>query len=142
MERFTQSIGGSFGRLIRRENPASPGQLVAIEAQESVRGNPQPGEHLMNMLGSPVYEGVPVADRPRYQQISCMTCSQALEPQQRHLKCHVCSSWIHDLCVETLRIGSMWNADMCLTCQQGMTRQLKVISAQEFKKGHHWNQDQ
>ena len=54
----------------------------------------------------------------------------------------MCSSWIHDCCVETLHIGSMWNADMCLTCQQGMTRQLRVISAQELKRGHHWDQDE
>ena len=96
----------------------------------------------MSMLGSPVYEGVPVAQRPPHQQIRCMTCSQTLEPEQRRLICHVCSSWMHDCCIETLNIGSNWKADMCLTCQQSMTRQLRVISAQEVKKGRQWNQDE
>ena len=96
----------------------------------------------MSMSGPPVYEGVPVAQRPTHQQISCMTCSQALQPHQRQVRCNVCASYIHDRCVEVLHIGSKWNADMCLTCQQGMTRQLKAISAQELQKGRHWNQDE
>ena len=147
MERLSQSIGGSFGRLLGRETQAPQGQIAAYEGEEPSRigvgelSVPQPSERLLSMTGSPVYEGVPVAKRPRHQQISCMTCSQSLEPQQRQLRCHVCSAWIHDYCVETLHIGSKWNADMCLTCQQGMTKQLRVISAQELRKGHHWDQD-
>ena len=148
MERLSQSIGGSFGRFLGREAPASPEQVAAYENEEPPREGvgessvPQPSDRLLSMTGSPVYEGVPVAQRPRHQQISCMTCSQSLEPQQRQLRCHMCSAWIHDCCVETLHIGSKWNADMCLTCQQGMTKQLRVISAQELKKGHHWDQDE
>ena len=129
--------------------PASPEQEVEVAGQApaimidslSERQAPQPSERLRSMHGPPVYEGVPVAQRPTHRQISCMTCSQRLEPQQRQVRCHVCLSWIHDHCIETLRIGSKWNADMCLTCQQGMTRQLKAISAQELQKGRHWNQD-
>ena len=48
---------------------------------------------------------------------------------------------MHDTCIETLKIGSNWKADMCLNCQQSMTRQFRVISAQEVKKGRQWNQD-
>ena len=121
--------------MIAGQEPASVSESLGE------RPAPRPAEHLMSMLGPPVYEGVPVAQRPTHRQISCMTCSQRLEPQQRQVRCHVCLSWMHDHCIETLRIGSKWNADMCLTCQQGMTRQLKAISAQELQKGRHWNQD-
>ena len=154
-----QSFGGRFGRLILGDTPHSPMQEVKREqasasarAQASAstsagmgeRPAPQPAERLMSMLGSPsaVYEGVPVAQRPRHQQISCMTCNQTLEPDQRQFMCHVCSSWMHENCIETLKIGSKWNADMCSTCQQNMTRQLRVVSAQEVRKGRPWNQDE
>ena len=120
MERLSQSFGGRLGRLILGDTPQSPAQGAARTDQGSARASvgvgerlaPQPAERLMSMMGSPVYEGVPVAQRPRHQQISCMTCNQALEPEQRQLKCHVCSSWIHDSCIETLQIGSKWNADV------------------------------
>ena len=86
-----QTIGGRFGRLILGDIPVSPVQVAANADQGSAsasvgmgeRPNPQPAEGLMSMLGSPVYEGVPVAQRPRHQQIRCMTCNQTLEPEQR-----------------------------------------------------------
>merc|ERR1712015_171840 len=117
-----QTIGGRVGRLILGDIPASPVQVAANADQGSAsasvgmgeRPAPQPAEGLMSMLGSPVYEGVAVAQRPPHQQIRCMTCNQTLEPEQRRLICHVCSSWMHDRCIETLNIGSNWKADMCL----------------------------
>ena len=103
------------------------------------RPAPQPAEQASSSFGPQVYEGVPVAERPRHKQIGCETCSQSFEPQQRRVKCHVCSLWIYDECVEILHIGSKWNAEMCLACQQRLTRKLRVISAIELKKGHHWD---
>ena len=70
-----------------------------------------------------------------------MTCSQALRPDERQVVCFVCSSYIHVHCVEVLNIGDTWSADMCLVCQQGLTRQLRAIKAIELQKGHHWDQD-
>ena len=118
MERFIE-------RFIRRESPALSEQLAAIQDQELVSTSvgvgepqvPQPSERMPNTRRPPVYEGVPVAQRPNHQQTGCTTCGQVLEPQQRQLTCHVCSSWIHDTCVEILNIGSKWNVQMCLTCQ-------------------------
>ena len=145
-----QRLGGRFGSLIQGDTPPPPAQVAANAGQGSAsasvgmgeRSNPQPAEGLMSMLPSPaVYEGVPVAQRPPHQQIRCMTCNQGLEDEQRRVMCHVCSSWMHDTCVETVKIGSSWKADMCLNCQQAMTKQLRVISAQELKKGREWNQD-
>ena len=144
-----QSFSGRFGRFILGDTPPSPMQEVEREqATVSARGQaasstsagmgeqqlPQPTDGLMSKYPSPVYQGVPVAKRPPHQQIRCMTCNQTLEDEQPMVKCHVCTSWIHDTCVETLKIGSTWNADMCLCCQQTTTRQFKVISAQEVKK--------
>ena len=147
MERISNS---RLGRLILGDNPVSPVQTAADAGQGSAivsvgvgeRSVPQPAQHASRSSGPNVYEGVPVAGRPRHQQISCETCNQGLEPDQRQVKCHVCQAWMHDGCVEVLHMGSKWNADMCLTCQQTLTRQLKVISAIELKKGHHWDQDE
>ena len=58
------------------------------------------------------------------------------------VKCHVCSSWMHNTCVEILRIGQSWKAEMCLNCQQAMTKQFKVISAQEKRKAKRFDQDE
>ena len=148
-----QSISNTrLGNLILGDAPVSPtqaaatakaGQASAGASSSSIVERPAlpPVEHTLSMSGPPVYEGVPVAQRPTHQQISCMTCSQALLPHQRQVLCHVCSSYIHHGCVEVLNIGSKWNADMCLVCQQGMARQLRAISAIELQKGHHWDQD-
>ena len=135
--------------MILGDNPTPPAQVAAKAGQGSAsasegmgeRPTPQPADGLMSKWPPPVYEGVPVAQRPPHQQIRCMTCNQTLEDEQRMIRCHVCSSWMHDFCIETLKIGSTWNADMCLGCQQGMTRQFRIIRAQEVKKGRIWNQD-
>ena len=145
MERVSQRLG----RIILGDTPVSPMQVATGAGQESAgasagmgeRPAPQPAEHGPRGFGPQVYEGVPVAERPRHKQLGCETCCQSFEPQRR-VKCHVCCLWIHDECVETLHIGSKWNAEMCLACQQRLTRRLRVISAIELKKGHHWNQDQ
>ena len=148
MERISKS---RLGRLILGDtSPVSSAQSAAGAGQEAAivsvgvgeRPDPQPTEYASRSSGPPVYEGVPVAGRPTFQQISCETCNQRLEQHQRQVKCHVCTSWIHEGCVEVLHIGSKWNADMCLTCVQGMTRQLRAISAIELSQGRHWNQDQ
>ena len=141
-----------LGNLILGDTPVSPTQAAATAkagqgsagASSSIVERPAlpPVEHTLSMSGPPVYEGVPVAQRPTHQQISCMTCSQALLPHQRQVLCHVCSSYVHHGCVEVLGIGSKWNADMCLVCQQGITRQLRVITAIELQKGRPWNQNE
>ena len=86
MERLTQS---RFGRLILGDTPVSPVQAAANADQGSAsasvgmgeRPAPQPAERGSSSLGPQVYEGVPVAQRPRHQQISCETCNQTLEPE-------------------------------------------------------------
>ena len=139
-----QTFGGRLGRLILGDTPHSPMQEVKREqatvsakahaasstsAGMGERPTPQPADGLLSKYPSPIYEGVPVAQRPPHQQIRCMTCNQTLEDEQQMVKCHVCSSWMHDTCVETLRIGQSWKAEMCLNCQQVITKQFKVISA-------------
>ena len=140
-----------LGNMILGDTPVSPTQAAATAkagrasagaSSSSIVPALPPVEHTLSMSGPPVYEGVPVAQRPTHQQINCMTCSQALLPHQRQVLCHVCSSYIHHGCVEVLSTGSKWNADMCLKCQQGMTRQLRAISAIELQKGRPWNQDE
>ena len=131
MERVSQS---RLGRLILGDTPVSPVQAATSASQESAgasagvgeRPTPQPVEHGPRGFGPQVYEGVPVAEKPRHKQIGCETCSQSFEPQQRRVKCHVCSLWIHDECIEILHIGSKWNAEMCLACQQRSTRKLRA----------------
>ena len=117
-----------------RDEAAASTEMQAASSSNAVPGDqsgPQRADGLRCKATTPAYGGIPVAKQPPYQQIRCMTCNQSLEPEQPMLKCHVCSSWMHDICVETLRIGETWRADMCLTCEQAMTKQLKVISAQE-----------
>ena len=92
--------------------------------------------------GPLIREGVPLADRPTHQQLTCTTCSQSLQQHERQQICHVCSSWIHTNCVEVLNIGDTWRTDMCLTCQQGFTRQLRAMNAIERQRGHPWDQDE
>ena len=108
MERFLE-------RFVRRESPALSEQLSAIPDEEIANTSlvldespaPKPPERRPSTRRPQVaYEGVPVAQRPNHQQIGCTTCGQGLEPHQRQLMCHVCSSWIHDTCVEILNIGS------------------------------------
>merc|ERR1711989_34004 len=87
------------------------------------------------------YGGASVAERPRQRQIGCETCGQSLEPHQPRVRCNVCSLWIHDECIETLSIGYSWRAEMCLACQQRLTRKLRVIKALELRRGNRWNAD-
>ena len=136
-------LGDSEISPVAAESTAKAGQGSAGASSSIVVRPPAlpPVEHTLSMSGPPVYEGVPVAHGPTHQQISCMTCSQALLPHQRQVVCHVCSSYMHHDCVEVLTIGTKWSADMCLVCQQGMTRQLRAISAIELQKGHQWDQD-
>jgi len=129
---------------VPRDEAAASAKMQAASSSSVGVGNqpgPQPADGLQCKFASPAYGGVPVAKRPPHQQIRCMTCNQSLEEEQQMIKCHVCSSLIHDICVETLRIGQSWKADMCLTCQQALTKQLKVISAQEKRKAKKIDQD-
>ena len=109
-------LGGRLGRLVLGDTsppsppPESPRDEAAASAEmqaassssagmgEQVR--PQPADGLQCKFASPVYGGVPVAKRPPHQQIRCVTCSQSLDEEQSMVKCHVCSSWMHDTCVE------------------------------------------
>ena len=96
---------------------------------------------LRESRGPLIREGVPLADRPTHQQVSCMTCNMSLQEHERHQICPVCTSWIHTHCVEVLDIGVMFRADMCLSCQQDIVRRLKAISAMERRRGTNWDQD-
>ena len=128
-----------------REGAAASARGQAASSSSAGMGErpiPQPADGLQSKFASPVYGGVPVAKRPPHQQIRCMTCSQSLDEEQQMVKCHVCSSWMHDTCVEILRIGQSWKAEMCLDCQQAMTKQLKVISAQEKRKAKTFDPDE
>ena len=127
-----------------RDEAAASAEMQAASSSTAAVGEqfgPQRADGLQSKSASLAYGGIPVAKRPPYQQIRCMTCNQSLEPEQQMLKCHVCSSWIHDICIESLRIGETWRADMCLGCQQAMTKQLKVISAQEKRKARVFDPD-
>ena len=128
-----------------REGAAASARMQAASSSSAGMGErpiPQPADGLQCKFASPVYGGFPVAKRPPHQQIRCMTCNQSLDEEQPMFKCHVCSSWMHDTCVEILRIGQSWKAEMCLNCQQVMTKQLKVISAQEKRKAKRFDQDE
>ena len=96
---------------------------------------------LRESRGPLIREGVPLAERPTHQQVSCMTCNLSLQEHERHQICPVCTSWIHTHCVEVLDIGVMFRADMCLICQQDIVRRLKAISAIERRRGINWDQD-
>ena len=151
-------LGGRLGRLVLgdtsppsqvreapKEEAAASASMQAASSSSAGMGErpgPQPADGLQCKFASPVYKGVPVAKRPPHQQIRCMTCSQSLDEEQQWVKCHVCSSWVHDTCVEVLRIGQSWKAEMCLNYQQAITRQLKVISAQEKRKAKIFNPDE
>ena len=145
MERVSKRLG----RLILGDTPVSPMQQATDTGRESAKARagmserqaPQPAEHRPRGFEPHVYEGVPVADRPRQKQIGCETCGQSLEPHQRRIKCHVCCLWMHDVCIETLQVGDKWNAEMCLACQQRLTRKLRVVKAIELRKGNRWDPD-
>ena len=49
---------------------------------------------------------------------------------------------MHEECIEQLDIGTKWQAEMCLSCQQRSTRKLRVISAIELRRGNRWDQDE
>ena len=138
-----------IGSMILGDTSVSPAQaaVTATAGQGSAAASSSmveypaipSAEHTLRRSGPPIYEGVPTANLPTHQQINCMTCNQALRPHQRQILCYVCSSYVHHGCVEVLNIGYKYNADMCLMCQQGITRQLRVITAIELQKGRRWN---
>ena len=66
-----------------------------------------------------------MSDRPRLRQVGCVTCGQIMEDFERKLKCPVCNVYIHDACFETLYMGNMWSAEMCLTCQHKADKEIK-----------------
>ena len=137
-----QFVSGRIGRLITGDTPLSPMQNPTGAARGmGEQGFPQPLEEMSRGLGPQVREGMSMADRPRVRQVGCETCGQIMEDFERKAKCQVCSFWTHDACFEKLCIGSMWYAEMCLTCHQKTTRKLRVISKIERKKGQPWNQD-
>ena len=92
--------------------------------------------------GPLIREGVPLAERPTHQQVSCTTCNMSLQEHEQHQTCPVCTSWIHTHCVEVLDIGDMFRVDMCLNCQQDIVRRLRAISAIERRRGVNWDQDE
>ena len=142
-----QSFSGRFGSLIlgdtsppspiretSREGATASAKMQAASSSSAGMGErfvPKPADGLQCKSSSPAYAGVPVARRSPHRQIRCTTCNQTLEDEEPMLKCHVCSSLMHDTCVEVLRIGQIWKADMCLDCQQTTNKQLKVIMAQK-----------
>ena len=135
----------SLGNIFRGESASPETAIVPTSGHPAASSNlaeypPVPSaEHTLRRIGPPIYEGVPTADLPIFQQINCMTCSQALRPYQRQVRCHVCSSYVHQGCVEVLKIGHKFNAEMCLVCQQGITRQLRAITAIELQNGRRWD---
>ena len=155
-----QSFSGRFGSFILgdisppspvreapREGATASARMQAASSSSAGMGErpvPKPAEglQLQCKFSSPAYGGVPVAKRSPHRQMRCTTCNQTLDDEEPMLKCHVCSSWMHDTCVEVLRIGQIWKADMCLDCQQTMNKQLKVIRAQEKRKAKHFDPDQ
>ena len=99
-------------------------------------------DHTLRRSGPPRYDGIPTANLPTHQQINCMTCNQQLRHSQRQVVCHVCTSYVHEGCTETLSIGTRYKADMCLVCQQGIQRQIRCISVVERERGPRWDQDE
>ena len=87
-------------------------------------------------------EGVSLVDRPRHRQLSCETCSLRLEPNQNRVQCSACSFWIHERCVERLKIGTSFQANMCLTCKQKAVRMIRVVDSVELSQGLRWDQDE
>ena len=139
-------VSQRIGRLILGDSPdqfaaGADRESTGVSAGMGERPAPQPFEDGPRGFGPHSYDGVPVAERPRHRQIGCETCGQSLEPHQRRVKCHMCCLWIHDECIETLHIGTKWQAEMCLVCQRRSTRKLRVISAIELRRGNRWNQD-
>ena len=141
-----------LGNYMLGDSSASPGQAAvaatasqghAAASSSMVEYPPIPSaEHTLRRSGPPTYEGIPTANLPTHQQINCMTCNQALRPSQRQALCYICTSYVHHGCMESLSIGHKYNADMCLICQQGIQRQLRVITAIESQKGLRWNQSE
>ena len=131
-ERMRTILSGRLGRMVLgdtsppstvqeapREGAAASARMQAASSSSAGMGErpiPQPAEglQLQCKFSSPAYGGVPVAKRPPHRQIRCTTCNQTLDEEEPMFKCHVCSSWMHDTCVEVLRIGQTWKADMCL----------------------------
>ena len=86
-------------------------------------------------------EGGSHADRPRHRQLSCETCCLRLDLNQNRTQCSGCRLWIHDTCTERLKLGTRYQATMCLICQQKATRMFRVANAVELSQGRIWDQD-
>ena len=146
---YTERVSKRIGRLILGDTPLSPTMQATEAGQGSAKASaamegqqvPQQPAQGSNEFESRMVEGVSVADRPRQQQTGCETCGQSLEPHDARVRCAVCTLWTHRECVETLRIGYSWRAEMCLTCEQRASRKLRVIKAIELRRGNRWVPD-
>ena len=115
--------------------PATDGHAAASSSMVEYPPIPS-AEHTLRRSGPPMYEGIPTANLPTHQQINCMTCNQALRHSQPQVLCYICTSYVHHGCMESLSIGDRHNADMCLTCQQGIQKQLRCIAMIELSLIH------
>ena len=137
-----QFVSGRIGRLITGDTPLSPMQNPTGAARGSEQGPSQPMEEWSRGSGPQVREGMSMSGRPRVWQIGCETCSQILEDFERNAKCPLCNLYIHDTCFETLYVGDVWTAEMCLTCQHKLTRNSRVVAKIERKRtGSPWDPD-
>ena len=121
--------------------PTTDGRAAASSNMVDLPPIPS-ADHTLRRSGPPRYDGIPTANLPTHQQINCMTCNQQLRHSQQQVVCHVCTSYVHEGCTETLSIGSRYKADMCLVCQQGIQRQIRCISVIERERGPRWDQDE
>ena len=87
-------------------------------------------------------EGVSLVDRPRHRQLSCETCSLRLGPNQNRLQCSACRFSIHERCVERLKVGTSFQATMCLICKQKVVRMIRVVDSVDLSQGQRWDQDE
>ena len=56
----------------------------------------------------------------------CETCQTYVYPQEG-LRCPGCEKWTHEHCQVKLDIGYRFHAWLCLTCNQEMSRNLRII---------------
>ena len=144
MDRVARSFNRMMGDNHDSRASGADRESSGVGAGMGERQDPQPMNVRPRGFGAEPHshEGVSQAERPRQRQIGCETCSLSFEPHHRRTKCHMCSLWMHEECTEQVNIGTKWHADMCLSCQQRVTRKLRVISAIELRRGNRWDQDQ
>ena len=144
MERVTRSFGRMMGDDQYNRASDAVRESSGLSAGVGEHRDPQPSEVRSRGLRAEPFseEGGPQAGRSRHRQISCETCCLRLEPYQRRVQCSGCLHWTHEECTEQFDFGTKWHAEMCLSCQQRATRMLRVVSAVELRRGHHWNQDE